>query len=129
MAELGEMSIALQERWQALRDAFREASDDLDSISAGLSLQSFGEFWSVDEVEFRRRAVELVGLQDSSGIAVVRRAYRTAKSAVDKHWADIQGLEADIEDVVRKTYKTPVDIHREIVERTPPPNIDWALRS
>jgi hypothetical protein len=78
---------------------------------------------------FRRRAVELIGNQDESGIAVVRRAYRRAKGAVDSQWGDIKNLEGQVEEMVRKAYKIAADVHREIVNSTPPPAIDWALRS
>lgn len=126
MASIGESALALQEHWQALRDAFRGASDDLAVLSPGASLSRVGDFWSLSETEFRQRIHQVLAINDPTN---VRDIYRRVKTAADTHWPAIQEGEGELERLVRRAYRVREDIYEQIVGATPAPAIDWALRS
>jgi hypothetical protein len=61
--------------------------------------------------------------------AQLKAIYDELCRAVNTQWANIQSGEADLERLVRAAYRVPQEIYREVIDRTPPPAIEWAMRA
>jgi hypothetical protein len=119
---------ALQESWEAFRAELREANTELAGISIEAKLNRFDQFWLLSEGQFRGRAGEAYGPLTPAQVEFARRAYRTAKGAVDERWHLIREAEAHLEALVRKAYRVSDRVHAAIIDRIPEPDITWALR-
>ncbi|RVD58144.1 hypothetical protein EN746_03415 [Mesorhizobium sp. M8A.F.Ca.ET.023.02.2.1] len=129
VAAIGGAAIALQNQWQGLRDALRNANDDLVACDPAAVLSDFGEFWKLSESEFRVRVDRRYGPLSSIISDRVRSAYHKAKAAVDMRWYLIRSGEQTLEEMVRNAYRVNQETYAMILDRTPEPAIEWALRS
>jgi hypothetical protein len=114
--------------WEELRGKLRDASTELAGISTGAKLNRFDQFWLLSKGQFRARADEAYGPLTPLQVEFARRAYQTAKGAVDARWHLIREAEAILEELVRKAYRVSDRVHDAIIERIPEPQITWALR-
>jgi hypothetical protein len=125
---IGEAALALQSEWEALRQAMREAGQDLAAVRPDAKLARFDEFWSMSEAQFTRRASELFGPLTSLHSGYVRAAYQKAKGSVDARWHLITEAEEALEGAVRGAYRVSDRVYEAVIDRAPVPSISWALR-
>lgn len=126
---IGDLAVKLQDDWQLLRDTLREAEEDLVSANSEARLSDFGDFWTLSEQKFQALFSSRYG--SVSGIASqrIKRSYAKAKSIVDEKWHVIRSNEENMERLVRKAYRVDAYVYETMLERTPVPSIEWALRS
>ncbi len=108
--------------------ALQATGHDLAAVRADAKLGRFGEFWSVSEAQFVRRATEHLGPLTSSGLDHVRAAYRKAKGSADARWHLIVEAEQAPEDAVQKAYRVSDRVYEAVIDGAPSPKIAWALR-
>jgi hypothetical protein len=78
---IGDAGVALQSEWESLRQAMREAGQNLAAASPDAKLTRFDQFWLMSEAQFTRRASELFGSLTVTQLNVVRAAHRKARGA------------------------------------------------
>ncbi|WP_313573736.1 Eco57I restriction-modification methylase domain-containing protein [Brevundimonas sp.] len=125
---IGDAAVGLQEHWEFLRRAMREAGQDLAVARSDMKLTRFDKFWLMSEVQFISRASDLFGPLNPQQLALVRLAYSKAKGAVDTRWHLIKKAEEDLEIAVRKAYRVSDRVYDAVIDRAPAASISWALR-
>ncbi|MER9456572.1 N-6 DNA methylase [Mesorhizobium sp. M0478] len=129
MAALGDAALDLQAKWQGLRDALRDANVDLSAAHPEATLSELGEFWTLSEAAFLARASKIYGPASSTRNELLRSGYTKAKTTIDTLWHIIRSREQELEVLVRNAYRVNEEVYSAIIARTPPPEIEWALRS
>jgi hypothetical protein len=125
---IGVAALKLQDHWEALRGAFRDANADLGAAIPEAKLTRFEQFWTMTEGQFSHKASELFGTLTPAQLALVRGAHQRAKGAVDTEWPDITDAELKLEAAIRKAYRVSDRVYSAVIDRVPEPNITWALR-
>ena len=125
---IGDAGVALQSEWEFLRQAMREAGQDLSAAIPDAKLTRFDQFWLMSEAQFTRRASELLGSLTLTQLDLVRAAHRKAKGAVDARWHLITDAERTLEGAVRNAYRVSDRVYDAVIDRVPVPSIAWALR-
>lgn len=125
---IGDAALALQSEWESLRQAIREAGQDLAAAKPDAKLARFDQFWSMSEAQFTRRASDLLGPPTATQLDLIRAAHRKAKGAVDARWHLIAEAERALEGAVRKAYRVSDRVYDAVIDRAPIPSIAWALR-
>lgn len=130
MQNIGRKARELQEAWQELRSGLQRADEELAGLRPGMKLSALGAVWMYTEAEFRTRAVAVLGGGLSTAeTAQLKATFQDMRRAINSHWGSIQSGEAELEELVRNAYRVPQGIYREILDDTPAPTIEWAVRA